>query len=918
MRFKQSILICFGMALVLMTVGTAAAATLNVTSITGPQNYTTIQQAVVNATTGDIILVYPETYEENVVVSQSNITIRSQSGNPADTTVRDESYNHVFSVTANNVTISGFRIESAPSNHAGIYLEGSNNTVSNNKLWENGYGIYMYDSSYNNLTDNSASNSDDYGIYLNDCSYNNLTDNSASENNDYGIYLTNSDYNELNGNSAPGGYDSQNTGIRIYNSDNNILTNNTASKNDYCGISVDESDNNILTNNTASSNDYSHLGDNCGIWLKESYNNTLIGNTVSYNDDYGIYLNDNSDENDLINNKVKYNNYGIYLHYNSDENYLINNTVKYNDYGIWLEGSDKNNLTSNTASDNYDYGIYLKVSWKNNLNDNTASDNDDYGIYLNESDSNDLINNTVSDNLNCGIYLQESSYNDLINNNVSENQDTGIYLGIYSNENDLINNTASDNLNCGISLRGSRDNELDNNTVSYNDYYGIYLDTGHISVYPYNIGSDFNYLINNTVSYNNNYGLCLSGSDDNLIYNNYFNNTKNVRDGGNNIWNTTITEGTNIIDGPYLGGNYWSDYTGVDTDGDGFGNSFLPYNSSGNIRHGGDYLPLVVPNSAPIANASGPYEVDENTTITFNASASLDPDGDALTYRWDFDNDGNWDTEWSSNLTANYTWDDDWIGMVKLEVNDSKVATNDTANVTVNNVAPAIETLELPIASVAIGSTVNLTATFTDPGADYHTYSIDWDDTTTDLDISIPLGDRVVETNHTYANTGFYNVTLTVEDDDGGNDTQFRYVIVHDPNGGYVAGKGTFDSLAGAYYLDDSVKDEATFEFDSKYNKKGVPTGETLFMFKEADLKFQSESYYWLVVEGHKATFRGNGTINDESGYEFLVSAIDGDDDLFRIKIWNSTDIIYDNNVGGDIVADPITEIEKGKIQIKT
>jgi PKD repeat protein len=80
-----------------------------------------------------------------------------------------------------------------------------------------------------------------------------------------------------------------------------------------------------------------------------------------------------------------------------------------------------------------------------------------------------------------------------------------------------------------------------------------------------------------------------------------------------------------------------------------------------------------------------------------DGSGSSDPDGDALQYRWDLDNDGLWDTGWSSSSTAEHTWGDDYYGQVILQVSDGEFTDTDSATVTVNNVPPTVELRILPV-----------------------------------------------------------------------------------------------------------------------------------------------------------------------------------------------------------------------------
>jgi len=124
------------------------------------------------------------------------------------------------------------------------------------------------------------------------------------------------------------------------------------------------------------------------------------------------------------------------------------------------------------------------------------------------------------------------------------------------------------------------------------DFYGYDLYFTYEFLFPSNISSKYNNITSNYMT-NNIYGVFMANSSNNLIYNNYFNNTINAYDNGNNTWNISKTAGTNIIGGNWLGGNYWHDYAGVDTNKGGIGDTMLPYNCNGNIMHGGDMLPLV-------------------------------------------------------------------------------------------------------------------------------------------------------------------------------------------------------------------------------------------------------------------------------------------------------------------------------------
>ncbi len=251
-------------------------------------------------------------------------------------------------------------------------------------------------------------------------------------------------------------------------------------------------------------------------------------------------------------------------------------------------------------------------------------------------------------------------------------------------------------------------------------------------------------------------------------------------------------------------------------------------------------------------------------------------------------------------------------------------------DVTVSNPAPVVAiTGPASGALYAVGTPVTFSGSFTDNAGDTHTAT--WHLDAHSIDVPADNAGGAVGTTYTFTTPGVYLVSLTVTDQCGGTSTATTVggleamVVVFDPSAGFVTGGGWFDSPAGACVNDPAAQGRAAFGFVSRYQKGAtIPTGETEFQFKAANMDFHSTAYDWLVICGARAQYKGTGTIGGAGSYGFMLTATDGDQlgtagpDRLRIKIWDTASglVVYDNQFGASDTSAATTAIGGGSIVI--
>ena len=325
----------------------------------GEGNYSSIQQAVDDATDGDIIFVYSGTYNESVLVNKQIKLI----GENRDNTIIAAVSGYAINVTANNVEISQFTITGGSYPYAGVIAyEVENLNIHDCNFENNDCGLSVFLSYGSTISGCDFLDGlsgivlvQSHDVMVSDCTISNITS---------GVF------SKYAGNIS--GFEG--CGISLEGCQNVTISNNQISLSDIA-ISLWSASHNNISLNT--------LHDNIGGILLAPYSdyNTVSENTITQGGSFGISVQGGSF------NRISQNDVeackgwcGICIVKGwSQGNNISENRAVHSKIGISVEGV-KNTVYRNNISLNTDFGLYLgsflatkcrgNVIQKNNFIDN--------------------------------------------------------------------------------------------------------------------------------------------------------------------------------------------------------------------------------------------------------------------------------------------------------------------------------------------------------------------------------------------------------------------------------------------------------------------------------------------------------------------------------------------------------------------
>ena len=357
------------------------------------------------------------------------------------------------------------------------------------------------------------------------------------------------------------GNGSSRAGIFLYYG-NNITVRNMKIENFYSGVVIG-SENNIVSENIITDTTY-------GIWISpyitadgpwfKGGDSSISGNTVKDNT-YGITIQESSKNvlrnNQMSNNEVNFWVDGSLQMANFIHDIDASNTVNGKPIYYWVNERDKTVPS--------DAGYVALVNSKNITVQGLTLSHNREGVLLISTINSTISRNHITNNVygirSYGTYSPDipCSNISIIENKITENSEVGILLWEETNSVNVVRNQITNNHVAGIESFRLKNSNIMGNKITENKDSGIAL---------WGYGGHGNVISENHVANNGN-GITIGSSENNIIYrNNLVNNTQNVIIEGSPSLLSNVWDRDNE-------GNYWSNYNGTDSDGDGIGNT--PY-----------------------------------------------------------------------------------------------------------------------------------------------------------------------------------------------------------------------------------------------------------------------------------------------------------------------------------------------------
>ena len=514
----------------------------------GPGNYTRIQDAIDDASDGYTIYVFNGIYYENLLIDKSIDLIGEDK---TSTAIDGGGGSRIITITCSSVEIIGFTLKNSEQSGFAeairIFDETSaieNITVSDCIIRKCGKGIFGVDISF--LTIKNCQIFDNLGacVYIEDSDH--IIINSC-EIHDNGEVLDDGYFRS--GGITISGYEKYCLNITIFDCD--------IHDNIGMGIDIIQTKNVEIYNNDAIDNTW------MGVSFMYVSNLEIHNNNIKKNIRQGIFIEGNNDvivHDNVIseNGDLQTSDSGLLLASCSGSVAINNNTIFSNHaVGIHMGNVSSSDISNNEIKSNSQSGIKLRSKCNNNIISNNSLNSNDVGITLDTASYNQIFDNTISSNSFSGIRVHSNSNDNIILNNTLSDNRYGIYLS-HSNNHVISCNIIESNSFDGVRIDSSENNIVSNNIITKNSIEGIRLHSAKANIISYN-----------NITQNEAHGISADNNCfDNLIYHNNFINYNNAVDDGSNRWDSDYPSG----------GNYWFDYTGVDNDGDGIGDT--PYNIS--------------------------------------------------------------------------------------------------------------------------------------------------------------------------------------------------------------------------------------------------------------------------------------------------------------------------------------------------